>query len=290
MENASMDIEITKVRKKANIFDHSDAGRYLKAVYEEIRRIQKSYTVEAFSDFFGFGSNNTMAQIHSGHRKISDKAAERIAQALRLNRVEKTYFMTMVKIRHAESSVERDRLLALVLELQARHNDESNNNKALEFFNSWVHSVVFEVLSMNDALSASDVCNRIMPDVKESAVEKSLIFLESIGLVESRTEQNSTVQKFIKIKKDFSLGKAVPGLAIVRYHQEMLNLAKDSLMTSAPNERDVSSVTIAVSPEQVELIKDEIDRFRKYLLLLSSVEQSDTRVMQVNLQLFPLSK
>ena len=285
-----MDIEITKVRKKANIFDHSDAGRYLKAVYEEIRRIQKSYTVEAFSDFFGFGSNNTMAQIHSGHRKISDKAAERIAQALRLNRVEKTYFMTMVKIRHAESSVERDRLLALVLELQARHNDESNNNKALEFFNSWVHSVVFEVLSMNDALSASDVCNRIMPDVKESAVEKSLIFLESIGLVESRTEQNSTVQKFIKIKKDFSLGKAVPGLAIVRYHQEMLNLAKDSLMTSAPNERDVSSVTIAVSPEQVELIKDEIDRFRKYLLLLSSVEQSDTRVMQVNLQLFPLSK
>lgn len=285
-----MDIEITKVRKKANIFDHSDAGRYLKAVYEEIRRIQKSYTVEAFSDFFGFGSNNTMAQIHSGHRKISDKAAERIAQALRLNRVEKTYFMTMVKIRHAESSVERDRLLALVLELRARHSDESNNNKALEFFNSWIHSVVFEVLSMNDALSASDVCNRIMPDVKESAVEKSLIFLESIGLVESRTEQNSTVQKFIKIKKDFSLGKAVPGLAIVRYHQEMLNLAKDSLMTSAPNERDVSSVTIAVSPEQVELIKDEIDRFRKYLLLLSSVEQSDARVMQVNLQLFPLSK
>ena len=290
MEIARMDIEITKIRKKANIFEHSDAGRYLKAIYDEIRKLQKSYSAENFSEFFGFGSNNTMAQVHSGHRKISEKAAERIAEALRLNRIEKTYFMAMVKVRHAESTVERDRLLALVLELRARHSEESNNNKALEFFNSWVHSVVFEVLSMDEAQTTLEVCNKIMPDVKESAVEKSLVFLESIGLVEKRHDKTESTHKFIKIKKDFSLGSAVPGLAIVRYHQEMLNLAKDSLMTSAPNERDVSSVTIAVSPDQIELIKDEIDRFRKYLLLLSSLEQNETRVMQVNLQLFPLSK
>lgn len=286
----TMDFDVTKIRKKISIFAHSDAGRYLKAVYEEIRLVQKSYTTEAFSDFFGFGSNNTMAQIHSGHRKISEKAAERIAQALRLNKVEKTYFMSMVRIRHAESPAERDRLLALVLELRARHSDASNSEKALEFFNSWVHSVVFEVLSMEREQSAAEVCSKIMPEVKESAVSKSLNFLESIGLVEARNVQGDDSLKYIKLKKDFSLGGSVPGLAIVRYHQEMLNLAKDSLMTSAPDERDVSSVTIAVSPEQIELIKEEINRFRKYLLLLSSLEQSEARVMQVNLQLFPLSK
>jgi uncharacterized protein (TIGR02147 family) len=290
MEIEGMDIEVAKIRKRVNMFDHSDAGRYLKAVYEEIRRVQKSYTAEAFSDFFGFGSNNTMAQVHSGHRKISEKAAERITQALRLNRVEKTYFQAMVKVRHAESSIERDRLLALVLELRARHSESSNNDKALEFFNSWVHSVVFEVMSMEHAQSVAEVCSKIMPDVKESAVEKSIIFLESLGLVERRAEEDAAHPKYIKLTKDFSLGRAVPGLAIVRYHQEMLNLAKDSLMTSTPHERDVSSVTIAVSPDQIELIKEEINRFRKYLLLLSSIEQSETRVMQVNLQLFPLSK
>ena len=134
------------------------------------------------------------------------------------------------------------------------------------------------------------VYRKIMPDVKESAVEKSLVFLESLGLVEARKENDSDDKKYIKLKKDFSLGSAVPGLAIVRYHQEMLNLAKDSLITSPPAERDVSSVTISVNPDQIESIKNEIDQLRKHLLSLSSQADGEGKVMQVNIQLFPLSK
>lgn len=285
-----MEVDIPKIRKRAKIFDHSDVGRYLKAIYDEIRRVQKSFSIDAFSEFFGFGSNNTMAQIHSGHRKLSLKAAERIAEALKMSRIEKTYFLSMVKATHADSVEERDRALALILELRARNSESSNTDKALEFFNSWVHAVVFEVLSMTEPQSAEEICEKIMPELKENAAEKSLLFLESIGLVESRISDEQGGKKFIKLKKDFSLGGAVPGLAIVRYHQEMLNLAKDSLTTSPPSERDVSSVTIAVNPEQIDLIKDEINRFRKYLLLLSSQAANDSRVMQVNVQLFPLSK
>jgi uncharacterized protein (TIGR02147 family) len=231
-----------------------------------------------------------MAQVHSGHRKVSVKAGERIADLLRLSRVEKTYFHALVKVKHADTVEERDRLLALTLELRARNSESTNNDKLLEFFNSWVHAVVFEVLSMDAPQSVEDVCNKIMPDLKEQAAEKSLIFLESIGLVESRSGIDGEPKKYIKVKKDFSAGGAVPGLAIVRYHQEMLNLAKDSLISSPPSERDVSAVTIAVSPEQIDLIKDEINRLRKYLLLLSSQAEKNTRVMQVNVQLFPLSK
>ncbi|MEN9825052.1 MAG: hypothetical protein RI953_797 [Pseudomonadota bacterium] len=285
-----MEVDIPKIRKRVRIFDYSEVGRYFKAVYDEIRRIQKSFSIDAFSEFFGFGSNNTMAQIHSGHRKLSVKAAERISDLLKMSRVEKTYFLSLVKVKHADSAQERDRLLALTLELRARNSESTNNDKALEFFNSWVHAVVFEVLSMSEPMSVDDVCDKIMPDVKALTAEKSLAFLESIGLLESKTSEDTGTKKYIKIKKDFSLGSAVPGLAIVRYHQEMLNLAKDSLITSPPAERDVSSVTIAVSPEQIDLIKDEINRFRKYLLLLSSQAESNSRVMQVNVQLFPLSK
>ncbi|MFZ9521207.1 MAG: TIGR02147 family protein [Silvanigrellaceae bacterium] len=285
-----MEVDIPKVRKRVRIFDYSEVGRYFKAVYDEIRRVQKSFSIDAFSEFFGFGSNNTMAQIHSGHRKLSVKAAERISDLLKMSRIEKTYFLSLVKVKHADSAQERDRLLALTLELRARNSEATNNDKALEFFNSWVHAVVFEVLSMSEPMSVDDVCDKIMPDLKAQTAEKSLSFLESIGLLESKTSEDTGTRKYIKIKKDFSLGGAVPGLAIVRYHQEMLNLAKDSLITSPPTERDVSSVTIAVSPEQIDLIKDEINRFRKYLLLLSSQAESNSRVMQVNVQLFPLSK
>jgi len=285
-----MDIVLPKIRKKVELFEYSDVGRYCKAIYDEIRLVQKSFSISDFSEILGFGNNNTMAQVHSGHRKMSEKAGERIAETLKFSRVEKTYFLSLVKIPHADTSEERDRLLALLLELRARHSESSNNNRALEFFNSWVHAVVFEVLSMLEPQTFEQVYRKIMPDVKESAVEKSLVFLESLGLVEARKENDSDDKKYIKLKKDFSLGSAVPGLAIVRYHQEMLNLAKDSLITSPPAERDVSSVTISVSPDQIESIKNEIDQLRKHLLSLSSQADGEGKVMQVNIQLFPLSK
>ena len=285
-----MDIVLPKIRKKVDLFEYSDVGRYCKAVYDEIRLVRKSFSIADFSELLGFGSNNTMAQVHSGHRKMSEKAGERIAEMLKFSRVEKTYFLSLVKIKHADTSEDRDRLLALLLELRARHSESSNNNRALEFFNSWVHAVVFEVLSMLEPQTFAQVYRKIMPEVKESAVEKSLVFLESLGLVETRQEDGSEEMKYIKLKKDFSLGSAVPGLAIVRYHQEMLNLAKDSLITSPPAERDVSSVTISVNPDQIEAIKKEIEQLRKHLLSLSSQSEGEGKVMQVNIQLFPLSK
>jgi len=174
-----MDIDLPRIRKKVGLFEYSDVGRYCKAVYEEIRLVQKSFSIADFSELLGFGNNNTMAQVHSGHRKISDKAGERIADSFKLSRVERTYFLSLVKVKHADTAEERDRLFALILELRARHSESSNDNRALEFFNSWVHSVVFEVLSMQDSQPLEEICRKIMPDVKESAVEKSLIFLES---------------------------------------------------------------------------------------------------------------
>lgn len=285
-----MEIQIQSLRKQAKLFEYSDAGEYCKAIYESIRASKKSYSISDFSDLFGFGSNNTMAQIHSGHRKLSEKAGERIADILKLSRIEKNYFMSLVRIHHVATPEEQDRLLALVLELRARHSDSTNLSKSLEFFNSWLHSVVFELLYLEQPQSVEDICDRIMPEVKPSAVEKSVKFLHNIGVIEEKTESAGSAPKYVKLQKDFSLGSAVPGLAIVRYHQEMIKLAKDSLLTSPPSERDISSVTISVTPEQIDWVKSEIDRLRKYLLLISSESENNARVMQVNIQLFPLSK
>lgn len=285
-----MDASIQQIRKKVRLFQFSDVGRYCKAIYEEIRQVQRSYSIEAFSDDLGFGHNNTMAQVHSGHRKISEKAGERIAKVLKLSRDEAEYFLCLVRVKHATRAEDRDRLLALILELSARHSESSNATKALEFFNSWLHSVVFEMLSMETPQTLQEICNRMNQDVKEQAVEKSLKLLNGLGLVGIQQTDPDSGTKYLRLKKDFSLGSAVPGLAIVRYHQEMLNLARESLIKSPPSERDISSVTISVDPEQIERIKKDIDLFRKYLLFLSSQSTNGNKVMQVNVQLFPLSK
>jgi uncharacterized protein (TIGR02147 family) len=282
--------EISQIRKRVSVYEHNDAGRYCKAVYEEIRLVQNSYSITEYSEKLGFGANNTMAQIHSGHRFISLKSAERIVKVFQLNRSESAHFLSLVKLKLARSPEEKERLLALILELRSRHSGSAQNSPGLEFFNSWLHAVVFELLSMEKARSLKELCERMNLTVKESAVLKSLEFLESINLMKKILSETNEPTKYLKTKQDFSLGSEVPGLAIVRYHQEMLNLAKESLINSPPSERDVSSVTISVDSEQVERIKQDIALFRKYLLFLGSQSKVANKVMQVNVQLFPLSK
>ena len=55
-------------------------------------------------------------------------------------------------------------------------------------------------------------------------------------------------------------------------------------------ERDISSVTMALSDKNFREIKVLIQRFRKELLAIADQDQRPEGVYQVNFQLFPLAK
>ena len=282
-----MDIAITKMRKNIDIYEYQDHLPYLKDVYKQMRSTRKSYTISDFSEDLGFGNNNTMAQIHSGHRKLSKKASERIASLLKLDKMERQYFGTLVEVKSTKSVAAREEKLALLLELRGRQKTENNEASPLNFFNSWHHAVVFELLDVVKPQSIGNIQARFSMQLSESDIKKSLELLASINLVEISGENS---EYYRKTQWDFSLGGAVPGMAIARYHQEMINLAKESLIETPPSQRDISSVTISVGENTLNRIKQDINLFRRYLLFLASETEESDKVMQVNIQFFPLSK
>ena len=54
--------------------------------------------------------------------------------------------------------------------------------------------------------------------------------------------------------------------------------------------RDISSVTLCVGPDGLRRLKERVQRFRRELLELSVLEDDPQQVIQMNFQLFPLSK
>jgi uncharacterized protein (TIGR02147 family) len=77
----------------------------------------------------------------------------------------------------------------------------------------------------------------------------------------------------------------------MNYHKEMLRMADEALDTVAPSERDMSSVTVAISAQQMKELKRRVTEFRNSLLswLDSSTDKKD-EVLQVNFQVFPLTR
>ena len=69
-----------------------------------------------------------------------------------------------------------------------------------------------------------------------------------------------------------------------------MRIAAGSIERFTAAERDISSVTVAVSDETVRVMQEKLQRFRRELLELAELDRQPQRVMQLNLQFFPLSK
>jgi uncharacterized protein (TIGR02147 family) len=84
-------------------------------------------------------------------------------------------------------------------------------------------------------------------------------------------------------------GPEVQSLAIANFHREMLRLASESIERYEANERDITALTLRVNSRGMAELKRKIAQFRKELLESALVEEETDRVIQVNIQAFPLT-
>ena len=127
-----MKIDISRLRKEIDLFSFDDPSLFLKELYALAKDTSKTFTIKDFSEALGFGSNNTMAQVHSGHRKITDKSVGKITESLGMNRSESKYFDSIAKLKYSQDQSEKEKLLSLVLELRSRHNFPKEKHKELD--------------------------------------------------------------------------------------------------------------------------------------------------------------
>jgi uncharacterized protein (TIGR02147 family) len=80
------------------------------------------------------------------------------------------------------------------------------------------------------------------------------------------------------------------GHQVVSYHRAMLVRASEAIDRIPREEREISSVTLCVSQSAMLGLKARIREFRRELLQLAELEGEPERVVQINFQLFPLSK
>ena len=67
----------------------------------------------------------------------------------------------------------------------------------------------------------------------------------------------------------------------------MIQLSSEAIDRFPKEHRDISTVTISLSREQVEIMKERIKAMRKELLEMADRETNAEEVYQVNFQVFP---
>jgi uncharacterized protein (TIGR02147 family) len=157
--------------------------------------------------------------------------------------------------------------------------------KKYEYFSKWYYVAIRELLNFSKfngnykALAA-----KLNPPISESEAKKAIDLLVELGLVKKNSEG------FYELTEQFvTTGESWNSLAIENFQREMLHLAEDSINNIPKNNRETSTITVSISWECFNTMKDRLREVRKELLEMAKAERDPEGVFQVNFQIFPLT-
>jgi uncharacterized protein (TIGR02147 family) len=152
-------------------------------------------------------------------------------------------------------------------------------------FQEWHHSVILEMVGLKDFRPIPDqISKRLRGLITPAQVTESLQLLLELGLLVKTA--NGYRQRDPLITTD----DEVQDLMVKMYHLQMLKLSANMLTELPGPERDVSALTFGIKRSDFPNLKKHLQLMRKELLDFSAKAGEAEDVVQINIQLFPLTR
>lgn len=271
----------------AVIFESLDYRMLLKEMIAERQKQDAWFSYRWISSKIGVASSGFLSLVINGKRNISIDNAARLCGVLKMTKRESEYFITLVQFNQAVNTPER----TLAFETLKKLRPSSVQSAIIDqqdYYSHWYNAVVRELLVIvgNTKNAGKIISEKLIPKVSKSDVDSSIALLERLGFV--RKTQEDTYEHTNPLLT--SSGSKIDGTVLRKYHNEMITLAEKALHCVNKDERDVSTVTLSTDSDGVELIKKRIEQCRADIMKIAEETIKSDRVIQLNVQLFPLCK
>lgn len=267
-----------------DVFAFLDYRAYLRAFYRE-RKQRRRLSYRAFSRRARLRSPNYLKLVIDGERNLSPEMAPRFAEACGLSGEASAYFAELVAFGQASDLETRNRAYAKLSSFR-RYRATHRLDKAADAYHScWYLPAIRELAARRDfRAEPAWIARRLEPNIRASDAERALTTLLELGLL--RRDAEGRVRQS---EASVTTGPETLSLHVANYHATMMAQATRALDAFPPEERDISSVTLTIGRGGLSELKRMLQRFRRELLAWSELERNPMQVIQVNLQMFPLS-
>lgn len=274
----------TKTAQSFDIYRYTDYRFLLRDYYTIQKKEIRSFSYRYFAAKSGV-SASMFKDIIAGRRRLSLPVMEKYAAAMSLTPKEIEYFGAVVQFINSKSNDEKNQHFTRILRLRGNSAIKFIDEKQYEFFRSWYHSALRELVTLSDFREDYEwIAKRCNPRITAMQAKKSIELMLQLGILR-RNEQGKLMPADAVISSEYEMKSFI----LRNFHTEMLGLAKDALERFDPNEREISSLTLGVSQKCYVKIKERIRTFKQEILSMVIEDTSDSEtVCQCNFQLFPL--
>lgn len=273
-------------RDSVNIFEHLDYRVFLRDFYAQQKRKSAAFSHRAFSRRAGLRSSNYLSLIMKGERDLSAEMAPRFAKACGLAKSEADFFCDLVLYCQAKTTEEKTRHHERLARFRKFRDAHQLDGEQTAYHQHWYIPALRELSSLPGfEADPKWIASMLEPPISPKQASEALEILSRLGLL-----VRGPRGKLTQAQPVVTTGPGPLGHQIFVYHHAMLDLAKRALDDLPREERDISSLTLCVSEAALPRLKQCIREFRRELLQLAEDDPEPERVVQLNFQMFPLSR
>jgi uncharacterized protein (TIGR02147 family) len=269
-----------------SIFEFSDYHQFFKAFYQSSKAAKKFFSYRYLAQRSGVSASLFIA-VMRGERRITPAIAKKYAEGMDLTARETEYLLALVDFERAKSHAPKNEAFSRIIRLRGQSKLHYIGVDQYEYFSHWYHSAIRELISLSFFKEEpSWIGDILQPSVSPKLVSQSLKLLERLQLV-FRDDQGRLRVTDKAISSEYEMRT----LSIRNFNLEMIDRARESLETVPVEKREISGLTMGVSEECIDRIKQKIRMFKEEIIsmVVDDTNQSKS-VYQMNFQFFPLIK
>ena len=215
---------------------------------------------------------STLSELRSGKRPISPKLAFKIAQYVTLTTSERETIDDFVNHQANRKDLVR---------LKNRAYTQLSSDQ-FSVIGDWVPFAILSLIKTKGFVNKpSWIAKRL--GVSEAKVEQALNSLLRLELIRATSKGGLE-----RTKKNLTTTDDVASLAIRKAHIQNLELAQNAIQTVSVEDRDFTSITMAIKKSRLKEAKEIVRAFRDQLADFLTAKDAD-EVYRLSIQLFPMT-
>lgn len=267
------------------VFEYLDYREYLTDFYAFQKANSYGFSYRTFAKAAGCKSVNHPHLVITGRRNLTSAMAVRFAQACGLAEQEQAYFNDLVAFTQAKTPTEKQHFYSRLGRYAPFRKVHKLTQAQATYFSKWFIPATRELAARADfRADAHWIASELEPSITPTQAKQALKTLLELGLLQLDASGGA-----VRTEPLVTSGGPL-GHHLVAFHREMIERARDAIELIPREEREISSVTVCVSRQRLGELKQQLREFRQQILRTAEQDDTPECVVQINLQLFPLSK
>lgn len=268
-----------------DVLQYTNYRVFLRDYYEFKKKTVPAFSLRFFAEKAGLSSHAHLKLTIDGKRNITKNTVVKLIHGLGLDGQRAAYFESLVFFNQAQTDADKQVYYAQLLKASPRSKLHKMDAAQFRIFREWHHSAILEMVALKDFRPIPDwISKRLGGLITPAQVTESLKLLVELGLLVKTA--NGYRQRDPLITTD----DEVQDLMVKMYHLQMLKLSADMLSALPGSQRDVSALTFSIKREDFPNLKKHLQLMRKELLDFSAKAGEGEDVVQINIQLYPLTR